>query len=712
MANNVKITTVFSADIKDVKASIKEINSQMKAITKASTAHNKSNVKAQKDQLKNTRSTYKEQLKLLEAFDKKQQQITKKQSNHAVQQYKKELREKQRLDKSFGRSKGLFGTDVGRGVNRTDNSSFGRVNRVGGNVAGAVARSVAGIASGLAGFLMGAAMGGYQTLNEYRTALGPNIGLGKGSRVKAGISKSGGSRLGYSMIESAQLNPAMARATGALGPRELMQGVRSTGMESGQVAGIYGSLRSAGTSFAGGEFKGQSKGGREFAKIIAAGMESGLEKGRLPEFAEGVTTLLDQQAGRASGDVSATSVSSILAALGKTGLSGFQGSRGAAVTGKLEQAFLKPGGGEWGDNFIRMAMGFGKPGGKTGYYESEKSREKALSDPQNMSKLLGEVIRQFGSGKEGALGLRELTGVSLDQAEQLLKIEKDGGFTNDKLEEIKGVMDAAKPLEEQSLAAMKGIGEGIRHLAGRTDHLIGVGSKVQQEVELLEKWQFELLDALLEIKNTLKNLFEDIHEWLMIDSSKEAREKLTALDTKRRTDISLRGGKTQAEIEKDQAAMRMKELEAGMNLAKSTQKEDVGGTWKGVAKDVLADTFLPMLGNRLIHGGKNVSPADKAGISLGYTQNADAAATDLLFGMLGKKGIKRVPEELVPSYAKAVEATRLKRENKTAKPDPEYPSLDVEAANALRHDTRVFLKIDNNSDSRSKPPVARSQTKR
>ena len=682
---NPKITVEFGANtrvldkaLKDTIAANKKQNQQLKETQKKTTNFDLQKMKAQKEIAKLHDKHHKAQEKqrkqlIVEQRRAHQAQVRAEKTRHldlmrAEKQraafQKKERAEEMRWNKRFG--------DNTRG----GGSRFDKANRKGGAAAKSVMRAAAAVASSLTGFFVGAVTGAYGKANEFQQALGPSIGLGAGSRVKKGITGARGSRLGFSNIESAQMNPLMARATGALGPRELQQGMRASGMDQGAVAGIFGSMRKAGTSFSGGEFSGQSRGGREFAKLISAGMESGLEKGRLPEFAEGVMTLVDQKGSVASGDVSSSGIAAQLAALGRTGLSGFQGERGANMMGKINASFTKAGGGEWGDNFMRMAMGFGKPGGGTGFFEAEKMREKGVGDPGNMSRMLGEVTNQFGGGKEGALALRELTGVSLDQAEQLLKIQETGAMSEEKLAEIGKVMESAKSLEEQSLDNMKGIGGTLQRLAGRTNKLIGIGENVRGEIEQIEDWQFQLVDALLEVKDILKAFYEEVSAFIRSDSSEETRKAMAALDAKRGQVMANAGGKTPDQIRKEFVKNRDKEIEAAAKHEGARQDENSAPGW--------AETLTGITGIRLPNVRNKSTSAEKDRIRAGFGQSADKSTVDFLsanFSGKGKAG--RVPDELVPHLAVGKRDAIERRTAGTFRADDKFPGLDARFVDKL-----------------------------
>jgi hypothetical protein len=323
------------------------------------------------------------------------------------------------------------------------------------------------------------------------------------------------------MIETAQQVPSMARATGVTGPREMQQAMRATAMDTGEIAGVFQALRAGGAGFGGGEFTGQSKGGREFQKLMSAAVYSGLEKGRMPEFFEGVTTLMQKQMAVSAGDVQASEFGKVLSAFGRTGATGFQGARGAAVAARLQESFLKPGGGEWGQSLMLRAMGFG---GGTSFFEAEKRREQGLTT-DNLTRMLGQVRGEHGTGAAGALALRQMSGVSLTQAEELLRMP-DAGLTPESLAKIEETVNSSKSLEEQSLDSMKESNGTLEHIAKRTDDFVKIGERVAPAVEALEDMQMELVQWVTDLFMELKFFVEKFLGFMSSESPREARAEL------------------------------------------------------------------------------------------------------------------------------------------------------------------------------------------
>lgn len=472
-----------------------------------------------------------------------------------------------------------------------------------GGVGRGIARAGMGLMGGLTGMLVGGAVASYQDYSTYHKALGGVIGAGRGRDIKRGV-RAGGARMGFNLAESAGQAREMARATGVAGPREMQFAQRAAMLSSGEAAQMFGQLRQSGLSFAGGQTGGQSSGANAMKKILGAAVYSGLERARFPEFAKGVFDITRAQGSARTGDVSPTDVAKILTTFAKTGLSGMQGARGAAVASKLQGAFMKPGGGEWGKSFMQMAMGFGKPGGGTGFYEAEKMREQGLTS-DNAQRLLTEVIGQFGGGQEGALAMRELTGVSLEQAEALLKIGKDGDFSKEKLAEIDAVMTESKSLEQQAVDHMKGIGGHLQRLAGRFNQSVGFGARSAKAIEKVQDWQRKIFEALLDVAEKIGELYKLIRTWIMNNTStpadvKKAIEEMegkTALKNKMSNPAS-RAAAVQAQID---AAKEGHELATGVSK-QGRVSAVMQGDWKRAitGDDVNRRRLLNSQSNKLL----------------------------------------------------------------------------------------------------------------
>lgn len=355
--------------------------------------------------------------------------------------------------------------------------------KVGGTIAGA---STAAIASQM--------RLGYGAYADYAGSLAGLAGTGATRKQMKGRSDSG-IQYGYSAQETAEQARQIAIQTGSVGNVTQAQMLtRATTMDMSQVSGFMGSMTKAG---------GMNNGSRDMKKIIALGFKSGIDQSRLPEYMQGVEKVVQQQGGMQGGDINALDYAGLLQAMGAGGASGLQGARGAAVFGKLNQAIIKPGGGEAGQALMLQAMGFGKPGGDTNYYEALKRQEKGAS-PANVVRLFGETLGQYGGGEEQVLALREMTGLGITQLEELRKVVANVSDP-DRKEKIQGILDAAKSPEDRAADSMDEVGFHAERIAFLQNRLVDIGRDEYAAVLKLQDGINKLVDIALPFSQDLLN---------------------------------------------------------------------------------------------------------------------------------------------------------------------------------------------------------------
>jgi hypothetical protein len=425
-------------------------------------------------------------------------------------------------------------------------------------VGGMLGRIPSRAAGAVAGFMGTGLSAAYQQYMQYGMAIGGLVGLGDRGQYRGGLRAAGGvggAGLGYGPTATAQQARAVGRATGNIGAVYRAQQVaRATGMGVEEAGGYMGMIRQAGFGF-GGRVRGPGgsttqvgrEGTRAMTKMIEAGMVSGIERARLPEFLQGVSSIAQQVGGTVTGRTNVAGISQFMATLGRTGLPGFQGARGAAVAGQLNQAIQRPGGGEAGQAMVLQALGFGKPGGQRTYYEALKLQQKGMQRPETITELFRETYRQLGvegAGgtpgvqQEANIALSEMTGLSLDQVEQLGEVMNSSKSMDEKMAEVKEIMEEAKPIEEQALEQMtKGFGGVVKHVAGVEAEMVYLGGKVAPAFMSIQKLQLQglkiLVDLLKDIIGVLKEIWFEIkllvgREYGVFKGDLSATEKLLA----------------------------------------------------------------------------------------------------------------------------------------------------------------------------------------
>lgn len=336
--------------------------------------------------------------------------------------------------------------------------------------------------AGLIGAVSSQITSGYGKYSQYARGM---VGLTGTGATYQGVNRlaTRAVALGYDPIETVEQTRAAAIATGQAGSVTTAQMIsRGTTLDVGQATNLMGVLTQAGTGFGG---QAGTKGQRELRKTVALGFEAGIDKARIPEFITGVEQVVKLQMARQGGEVSASRYAQLLQAMGAGGAAGLQGARGAALFQKLNEAIVKPGGGETGQAMMMQAMGFGRPGGNATYYEALRQQERG-ADPTNVKALFRETRAQFGGGEEQILALREMTGASITQLEKLREVI-EGVETTKSKKELEEILDKMKPIEEQSLTELEELGQQAILNADLTRGLIKIGEEARDGIVEIQK---------------------------------------------------------------------------------------------------------------------------------------------------------------------------------------------------------------------------------
>lgn len=526
--NQAKVLIELQLEMKKLKQQLKSVMGQFKDFKKELEGLGKVQEEGLDAQVDGLKKIDQAQNKVSKAWARSEKQKAKavRDSTKQLKEQEKELTKIQRLWKGLkgsgpGRLAGGFAAGAGlAGMGR----GLGSMRGIGGTAGRLVSRGV----GGLVGFGISGLTNAYQTYMQYGMAMAGLTGLGtprdlrRGLRAAGGV---GGAGLGYTPTETVQQAVGIGRATGNIGAiYRAQQFARGYGLDVGEAGGYMGMLRQAGYGF-GGQVRGpggamtatRREGSRELTKIIEAGMISGLEKGRIGEFLQGVSSITGQLGSQLPGKINVSGIAAQAAMLGQSKLPGFQGARGMQLLARLNQAIQRPGGGEAGQAMMLQALGFGKPGGGTRYYEALKMQEEGIHDPRNLPKLMKEVYSQLGDPAKGGrsmvneeanLAMKEITGLSLKQVEGLQNIMASGKSAEDQQKEIKELLKKAEPIEKQALEeSKKGFTGVMKHVAGVESKQISIGSKFAPIFQKLQNLQ---LDAL----KMLTNFLPEIVKWL------------------------------------------------------------------------------------------------------------------------------------------------------------------------------------------------------
>lgn len=381
-----------------------------------------------------------------------------------------------------------------------------------GKLGGAIAGAVVAAAGLVVGAVSRQITAGFDAYVEYGKARAGLTGTGA-TAFDADMYRDAGQAFGYAGSETLEQSREAALATGQAGSVTTAQELsRATTMGVGDSLAYMKTLTQAGQGFGGEAGK---KGLKELTKAVALGTNSGIDKARLPEFMQGVSKAVQLQAGRQGGDVSSMGFANMLQAMGATGASGLQGDRGASVLAQLNEAIVKPGGGEAGQALMLQAMGFGVPGGDATYYEALKQQEKGASDPENIKRLFQMTRAQGDDGEEQILMLREITGLSITQLEDMRDaVENLSGDEREK--KLAELIKDAKPIDVQALDEMKELGKVAQKSAEFQNRLIRIGDESYAAMvnmqEAINTMVSTLLPTAIDLLTTLSNLITGLAE--------------------------------------------------------------------------------------------------------------------------------------------------------------------------------------------------------
>jgi len=550
-----KIVIELEVRVKELQQQLNDAQKKIDGFEGKQKGHRTRRKKDHKEQLKETAAVHKAQKDLVKTYDTAAKSSTRMQRAWSfirkdTQQTAKDIKaiSKHDVGKGFfgGLARGSGAAGIYQSI-RGQPGGPGLRQRLG----GAIGRGVTGAASMAGGFIMGGMQSAYEKYMQFGAAQWGMAGLGSGKADRGRGRKAFGAgvKYGFTPTETAQMAPGVAAATGQLGSTTLAQQFAMGGGYGpgrvGEAVQYMGTMRQAGTDFGGGG-KGASK---ELSKTIAAGMYSGLEKARLPEFYEGVRGLVQSQFSTAAGKVDSINIAKQLAMIGKGGGVGFQGARGSQVLGQLDQMIKSPGGGEAGQAMILQAMGFGKPGGTVNYYDALKGQQEGIRDPDNIKKVMKEVYSQRGNieaggsdpiNREANLQFSMMSGLSIKQTEQLKDIYSSSKSQEEKDKEINEVLQEAKPIQERALDAAKdGFAAIKKHIAGVEAQQIRIGSKIAKPM-------MELQDLQLKILGVIAGYFPQ-----MIDFLKKLWGTLKEIGIFIKDMAMAAVGKSEAEYEKD-----------------------------------------------------------------------------------------------------------------------------------------------------------------
>jgi hypothetical protein len=390
---------------------------------------------------------------------------------------------------------------------------------------GFIGRTAAALGSGILGFVMGGIQQAYGVHLGIQQAMGGVTGMGTLRGYKAGtrVSGVGGGRLGYMQGQTWQHAAQVGRATGNIGAVYRAQQLARAGggMDVGEAAGIMGQFRQGGIEFGNEAIGKGGKGTKILERVIAAGMATGLEKARLPEYLHGVSQFVEMQGGRQTGVVDVKGITAGLNMI--MGMPGMTGKRGMDMAMKLDQMITSPGGGEAGQALALRAQGFGLPGGTADYYGAIKQQQRGLAGPggaQSLVNMIKQVYEEGGGNlkaggkadinQQSNLMLSDISKLTLDQVESLADMIGQGKSLEEIEKKIEEAVKESGPIDKQALdATKKGFTDTLKRLAGIEKHQDDLGKAFQKPIEDIENFQWAALGEVVKFFNEHKKEMYD-----------------------------------------------------------------------------------------------------------------------------------------------------------------------------------------------------------
>lgn len=465
--------------------------------------------------------------------------------------------------------------------------------------AGGFVKSAALVAGGGAlGLLLGGAARNYAALQEFSsTALGAR-GVTDPHEMKSAIesNKRGRARLGFSLMDSARLAPASARATGVANPDELMSAMRARGLGEGEATDIFSAIRQGGADFNPVHGGSASEGLRGFEKLMAGAMATGLEQGRHGEFFKGAVQLMRQSMTQNPGHVGVGKATKMLTWLGlegdRQGLEGFKGARGAATAETIEAGIRNPRG-DMAKAWTLQALGMGR--GKTHWQALKR-----MSDPgsEELFDVLKHVKRTGLGGEMGARMLHESLGYAPKLADALSNIKVDG--TKEEFNAALSKKLAEHPQDAKAQALARKIPGGMYNemrQKTRENEAIRRGVDVQDAVEAMQDMTGKIFDALVKLAKTLGPMIRDlgkaVERFATLFGKTKGEKAVGAVKKKilKQAATPLEedaGSQLRAEAKTLEAQVRQAELEAEANKGPIQKSDIIAGGGTGSHYEVLA----------------------------------------------------------------------------------------------------------------------------
>ncbi len=341
-----------------------------------------------------------------------------------------------------------------------------------------VAAVVASAVKQLADFVIQPIKQGYEQFVGYGRAAGQTIGQGNVSDVNFARAQA----LAFDKTETIGQAHGVARATGQLGAVGTAQeSARFFGGSVEETTGLMGSLTRGGQGF---NNQGGGAGRTQMFRMLRDATASGLDRSRVGEHLEAVSSAIESTGQSLAGDVNASQISGLLAMIGSTGRSGFQGARGMNVLSQVDQGIKSGGRDEYSQAMQLAAFGFGVPGRDTDYFTARGRMEQGI----------------FGEGGDRNLidTINQYRGMTGNRQEQILGMQESGSFGNLTQSQISGLMDA-----------VDSSGGDLSSVQSAIDNLRSSQGSIEEQIrDNLKTGQATVAQRIVDLNNRLTNIGE------------------------------------------------------------------------------------------------------------------------------------------------------------------------------------------------------------
>lgn len=332
-----------------------------------------------------------------------------------------------------------------------------------------------------------------------------------------------GAALGYMPEETIDALHTMGRSvgtSGALGATDLGMGAsRLTGQSIQELSQFMAEQRRGS-----GAFGTQQR--REFQQVLQTAVEAGMDASTLPEYMEGIQTLL-QGANQRGGTNSPSQIATLLAMAQQTGAAGLQGARGVSTVSGVDQGIRNAGNINMGMGNFFNALVMQQAGlGRGASYTSAAGRaQQGLLQPGglDLADVRAVINRARSSGLSGSLLNQGLVDAgwaqTQTQAQDVLTLADQPGSDAQLRALLQRTSETELDVQHEiadntaAIAAFLGTAEGSGAVRGASIAMEDVhNAEVQQDV--LNELQNIMRDFLHEVQGPLHDVLVQLPDLL------------------------------------------------------------------------------------------------------------------------------------------------------------------------------------------------------